>query len=149
MIKNKRFRKWYSVHFPYKYAKKMEDEINNDFLEVKNSNATREEIYEAKYERDFNLREIFDTLNEHYSDEIILKAKKYGCPVPHRYNSDGSIHEAWEESAWGTLYLSDESRYDLKMRIREEEKWKRERISFFSSLIFGLLGLLVGVLSQI
>jgi len=50
---------------------------------------------------------------------------------------------------YNDYYLNDLGRYELVKKIREEEKWEREEVSFHSSILLGTLGLLVGVLSQL
>lgn len=152
MIKNQHFRNWYYRYYPKEYGIKISKEIEHDFRVILKSNPTTSERQKAENERNFNMIMVTEELELYLSKKIINKALKYdihlSSPQPSTGTS-GLTGQEWYSSTYFGYYLSDKGRYDLKMKIREEQKWKKENIAYYSSIVFGFLGLLVGLLSLI
>lgn len=152
MKKNKTYRKWYSKHFPRKFAEKMAEEVEQEFQKIFKSKPSPERLYKAQFDRDYELRAVWDDEGIYRSNKIIRKAKKYYIPLSTRMpipESEDPIGEDWVLSVYSYCYLSDNAMYDLKIKIREELKWKQEILMRFSSILIGILGLLVALFSQV
>jgi hypothetical protein len=150
MIRNKAYRKWYAKINPNKYYDKLWDEIESEFKEFLKTNPSKEEIYSEQVDRDYNLHVCWDEQNIYLSDKLIRKAQRLGIPLPSPRPSpgtEGSVENDWAQSVYFTYYLKEKARYNLMLKIREEQKWRRERISFFSNIIIAFLGLVVAILS--
>jgi hypothetical protein len=99
------------------------------------------------YDRDSELRIIYDDWEDSKSDKIIKKAKKYDLDIPYKHITGNEQY--WDESYIGVSYLNSKGRNYIRNNLREEVKWKRERISLFVSIVFGLLGGVTGLIAVI
>jgi len=75
------------------------------------------------------------------SDRLIEEAERLQVPVPQDENY-------WTQLKYAPhIHLSEEGQAELRKRIREEKKGRREAISFWFNLITVLLSLLVAILA--
>ena len=75
---------------------------------------------------------------------IIRKANKYNVPWPR--NSESENWSDWQNS-YGLRYLSDEGRSRLNKLIRQELKERREPFIQLITVITGLIGAAIGLIS--
>lgn len=150
MTKNKRIRKLYEKVCPIKFEELLIREINNDYEEFLKTNPTKEEIFEEKNDRDYNTICAYHDIEIYYSNKIIRIAKRYGVPLPSaepKFDAEVPSDSEWSQSIYGFYYLNDKGRYELKKKIDEEKKIKREIFTQILSIIIGFMGLFVAIIS--
>ena len=152
MIKNKKIRNWYKKMCPIKYTESFIREIRSEYDEFLKRKPNETEIYQEKSDRDYNIAITLDDLEAHFSDKIISKTKRYGIPLPStepKPETDDAVDSEWSQSIYGFYYLNEKSRYELKKKIDEERKIKRETFTQYVSLIIGFMGMLVAIISML
>lgn len=152
MTKNKKIKKLYEKVCPIKFKESLIQEIKNDYEEFLKTNPTKEEIFEEQNDRDYNIISAYHDIEIYYSNKIISTAKKYGVPLPStepKFDVDVPSDSEWSQSIYGFYYLNEKSRYELKKKIDEERKRKRETFTQYVSLIIGFMGMLVAIISML
>ncbi|NMG71820.1 hypothetical protein [Parazoarcus communis] len=75
------------------------------------------------------------------------RAAKLDVPMPSRDEPEMYRSMEWDYDNNETAFLTERGIFEVKARIREEEKHRREVFGFWVTTITGLLGATIGVLS--
>lgn len=149
MIKNTTFRRWFSKHFPIKYAKIIEDEINRDFLVKKDLCETHTERCNVESRRNYDLQMVSEELDEYFTNKIVKQAKRLDIPIPYQPRIEDLENDDWILSTLYSWVLKDGARHKLRIKIREEKKSRRDEVAYYLYLISGFIGIVIGLLSLI
>jgi len=106
--------------------------------ERKGSNKDPQEVlsrwdFEASWIEE-ELQDIFDT-------RLIRKAKRLHISIPNK------VEGIWEQGQTGKMLFTPAAREDLRKAVREVRKDRREAAMFWISAIFGLIGILTGLIA--
>jgi hypothetical protein len=122
----------------------------------KESESLSKKIEEAKKSKDpdesnrvyqidgFELRIIEAKISILVTRYLTDRANKRFLPVPPVNDKDGYWELSYETGNW---HLTNKGITELRKTIREDSKELRESVAFWVSIIFGLLGLIIGVIS--
>jgi hypothetical protein len=130
------------IYFPYlskKWTRKY-----NEFIKTEKNKNKRESLY---WEKNNELRVIDDDWEEIRSNKMKKLAIRYDLVIPKREKDDND--ENWDLSYIGSYYLNSVGRNKIKMQLREEQKWNRDRITIIGTIFLGLIGGITGLLSII
>jgi len=119
-----------------KRTERIYDEAIKD-AKAKSKEDEKQAISEAMFfidEEDFGIREL-------YTDHLCYIAKRLIVPLP-----EFKDESMWQQS-FNRYILTPKGIYELKKLIRNEQKEKREIIFSWITLLIGLLGTLIGVIS--
>jgi hypothetical protein len=94
---------------------------------------------------DMEIRMLVDDWEELKSDKMLKIARKYDLVIPVMTENNDGTH--WNRKYDDQLYLNSSGRNSIRKQLREEQKWKRERVSIYGTLTLGILGSLIGLIS--
>ena len=112
--------------------------------ELEKAKKSRDEIYSLRHEQNDIEYYIDEQIIQVQHKLVVHQAEKCLIPVPEYSTKDGT----WEESTTtGRWRLSQTTIFELKKAIREERKARREHWQSWVTLVIGLIGALIGLLS--
>lgn len=117
----------------------------------------RMKLQRLESDQHFEMSMINEEQDEHYTKQLIRKARYLRVHVPKRFSKDGQPTGFWEQGhTQGLWYLTDTGISQVRTEIRNELKWRYERRTHYTALVTGLIGILgiiigfvVGFLSKI
>ena len=150
MFKNKFFQKVYFLIAPCRFTEKTISSIEKKYKRRLSTIKDRNEQINIITERNFELQIAEDDLGIFLSNKLITIAKKYYLPLNSHFpepETREEVSEEWNLSIYHFYYLNDKGRYNLRKKIEEERKTRRDRNSHVLFLISGIIGISTGFLS--
>lgn len=113
---------------------------------LKQRKASRDEIESATQEASWDHDTFRDEIESTKSFRLIVRANRLGLPTPHFNVDKVDEDETWERGYTAGAYLTRTAQPDLRSRIRQEEKERREAWAFWVKDIFvPALSVLIGI----
>lgn len=132
--------------------KKTKEKYSKEIEETRKT-GNRDKIEEVKYYASSELGMLDDEISELITDRLISRAQKLYVPIPKKPIPEaGEVrpeNEHWEQNELGNWHLKTKGIAEIRNLIRQEEKESREKIAFWISIIFGLIGAFTGLIAII
>ena len=129
------------------YAKRYKalKDYRKDIAEAKKQKENKEKIEGLVNEEQFTYQEYQDEITSLVTDHLRLKARKLMIPLP-----DFGDENSWERSGFSNRYiLTEKGIFDLKTKIRNEQKENLQLYLPWLTLMVGVIGSLTGLFAII
>ncbi len=122
-------------------------------IEETRKTGNQDKIEKVKYNASSELGLLDDEISELITDRLISRAQRVYVPIPKKpIPEEGEMHpenEHWEQNELGNWHLKTKGISEVRNLIRQEEKERREKIAFWISILFGLIGAFTGLIAII
>jgi hypothetical protein len=129
-----------------KTIRKIESEYYKDIKKIEQRKGDAKEISKIMTEISSETHWYRDNINFYESQILIRTAKKLTIPLP-KYNKSNINDEFWETIGDTGGILKDKGKYILTKMIRAEKKEIRDAWMSHVTIIIGLIGTLIGLIS--
>lgn len=110
-------------------------------VKKKNDPVALDEVYQTE---SFDLRSVDENISSLVTKYLASKANQKFLPVPPMNDKDGFWEQGHVTREW---YLTNKGITEVRKLIREDSKESRESVAFWVGILFGLLGLIIGLIS--
>jgi len=98
---------------------------------------------------DYEIVSVEEAISEMKSSHVRLEAIRYDVPLPPR-SADIALDPNWSVGRnSGVVSLSCEGRRIVRDAIAREKESRRARLTFWTPIVFGLFGMVTGLVSAI
>jgi len=141
-----KFYKFFSRTIPDKYFPYLIRKTRSKFKkDIEKAKKDEKSVVESLLQHELIM--ISDDWDEIKADKMIKMARKYDLIIPTKTNEQNNVY--WDIAYYGGNYLNSKGRAFIKQQLREELKFKRDRIMMIGTILLGIIGSLTGLLSII
>ncbi len=107
----------------------------------------RLKLQRLEFDHKFEISVLYEQLDEHYTNQLIRKARRLRVFVPSIFDKEGNSTGCWEESPELKLwYLTDKGLTQLREAIYKELEWVYKTREHYLKWVTGIIGLIIGLL---